>query len=67
MLLPNLRFAQLILILFTIMIVIVRGNSKMSQTTTLSGRSRLWFVTTLLLGTFTMSISQSAVSTAYRR
>ncbi|GAX03342.1 major facilitator superfamily transporter [Secundilactobacillus pentosiphilus] len=38
----------------------------MSQsTTTLSGRARLWFVMTLLMGTFTMSISQSAVSTAY--
>lgn len=37
----------------------------MSDSTSLSGRSRFWFVTTLLMGTFTMSISQSALSTAY--
>lgn len=27
--------------------------------------SRFWFILTLLLGTFTMSISQSSLSTAY--
>lgn len=31
----------------------------------LTEKSRKWFVTTLLLGTFTMSISQSSLSTAY--
>lgn len=37
----------------------------MQQAPSLSGRRRFWFVTTLLMGTFTMSISQSALSTAY--
>lgn len=31
----------------------------------LSNKARKWFVATLLVGTFTMSISQSALSTAY--
>lgn len=35
------------------------------ETKQLSGRARTWFVATLLMGTFTMSISQSALSTAY--
>ncbi len=37
----------------------------MSDTVQLHGSRRLWFITTLLMGTFTMSISQSALSTAY--
>ncbi|ANZ61275.1 MFS transporter [Secundilactobacillus paracollinoides] len=37
----------------------------MSDTVQLHGSQRLWFITTLLMGTFTMSISQSALSTAY--
>ncbi|MTV83067.1 MFS transporter [Secundilactobacillus folii] len=37
----------------------------MSESTSLSGRARFWFVATLLTGTFTMSISQSSLSTAY--
>ncbi len=37
----------------------------MSEPAVLKGSQRRWFVFTLLMGTFTMSISQSALSTAY--
>ncbi len=37
----------------------------MSDAVQLRDSRRLWFITTLLMGTFTMSISQSALSTAY--
>ncbi|MGN1284189.1 MAG: MFS transporter, partial [Candidatus Limosilactobacillus intestinavium] len=39
----------------------------MQESVDQNGRSynRFWFIFTLLLGTFTMSISQSSLSTAY--
>ena len=36
-----------------------------NQNVTLTGRRRFWFIFTLLLGTWTMSISQSSLSTVY--
>lgn len=36
-----------------------------NQTVTLAGRRRFWFILTLLTGTWTMSISQSSLSTVY--
>ncbi|ETY73090.1 MFS transporter [Lactiplantibacillus fabifermentans] len=36
-----------------------------TSTMTLSGRRRFWFIFTLLTGTWTMSISQSSLSTVY--
>lgn len=36
-----------------------------NQTKTLTGRRRFWFIFTLLTGTWTMSISQSSLSTVY--
>ncbi|MFB9768865.1 MDR family MFS transporter [Lactiplantibacillus modestisalitolerans] len=36
-----------------------------NQTATLTGRRRFWFIFTLLTGTWTMSISQSSLSTVY--
>nr|WP_295728690.1 MFS transporter [uncultured Limosilactobacillus sp.] len=44
-----------------------QGEKRMQESIDQKGKSysRFWFILTLLLGTFTMSISQSSLSTAY--